>query len=56
MSALGWWVGKDKMPNSCWMMFTSIAMAFNIQISPKLCAEAKRIYNQALFVDNNKDE
>jgi hypothetical protein len=55
-SALGGRVGKDKMSNSCWPMFSAVGMAFTIQIVPKCRAKTKRIHDRALFVDNDKYE
>ena len=50
------WIDKDEMSDSYWMMFCAFGMAFTIQIGPRYCVETKRIYDWALFVDNEKYE
>jgi hypothetical protein len=44
------------MSDSCWTMFGALGVAFNVQVTPKRRAETKRIYDRALFIDNEKYE
>jgi hypothetical protein len=52
-NAFGRWVGKDKISDSCWTMFSGVGVAITI---PMYRTDTKHMYDRPLFVDNDNYE